>query len=65
MPKLPSITKLHVEALIAPDLECAVDDADLGQRLARNGYGYRDIGKRRVLVTLPHGVELMDLPTFH
>ena len=48
--------------LIAPDLACAVDDADLQRRLARNGYGFRDVATRRVLVTLPHGVEIMDLP---
>ena len=55
-------TQYDIQALIAPDLRAARDDADLAARLARNGYGFRDAPGRRVLVTLPHGLELMDLP---
>ena len=61
-PKVTQMTQYDVRNLIAPDLACAVDDADLQRRLARNGYGFRDVATRRVLVTLPHGVEIMDLP---
>ena len=52
----------HVRRLIEPDLKCAVDDADLTRRLALNGYGFRDSASGRKLVTLPHGVEILDLP---
>ncbi len=47
--------------LIEPDLRCATDDKDLSRRLARNGYGFRDTTRGRVLVTLPHGVEILPL----
>ncbi len=57
-----SLTRLSVSRLIAQDLACAGSDADLRRRLARHGYGFADMPRRRVLVTLPHGVEVMDLP---
>ncbi len=60
--KISTLTQHHVRSLIEPDLKCATDDNDLRQRLAMNGYGFRDHADRRVLVTLPHGVEVLDLP---
>jgi GT2 family glycosyltransferase len=48
--------------LIHEDVTCACDDADLRRRLARNGYGFRDTAKGRMLVTLPHQVEVCPLP---
>ena len=50
-----------VRDLIETDLRCATDDQDLSNRLARNGYGFRDTSKGRVLVTLPHGVEILPI----
>lgn len=48
--------------LIREDVSGACDDADLRRRLARNGYGFRDTDRGRVLVTLPHQVEVCPLP---
>ncbi|MEC3861665.1 hypothetical protein VK792_10245 [Mesobacterium sp. TK19101] len=62
LPKIDALTRTRVHDLIATDLQCAVDDADLRRRLAMNGYGFRDDADRRVLVTLPHMVEILDLP---
>jgi hypothetical protein len=53
---------LHVQALIRQDLALARDDDDLARRLARHGYAFQDTRGGRKLVTLPHGVEVMDLP---
>lgn len=47
--------------LIDPDLRAARDDGDLRRRLANLGYDFCDHGPRRVLVTLPHGVPVMEL----
>lgn len=47
--------------LIHEDVAAAVDDADLRRRLARNGYGFRDSEQGRMLVTLPHQVEVCPL----
>ena len=47
--------------LIDPDLRAARDDRDLRRRLAHLGYDFCDHGPRRVLVTLPHGVPVMEL----
>ncbi len=51
-----------VQALVAPELAAAESETDLSQRLERLGYGVRRSAQGRKLVTLPHGVELMDLP---
>lgn len=59
--RVSSYIQTHVRSLIEPDLRSARDDQDLKCRLARNGYGFRDTTKGRVLVTLPHGVEVMTL----
>ncbi|SPF80461.1 hypothetical protein [Pseudoprimorskyibacter insulae] len=56
------ITQLQVQRLIESDLRCATDDFDLSRRLAHKGFGYRDTTRGRMLVTLPHGVEVMNLP---
>ncbi len=48
--------------LIQDDVAAAVDFADLRRRLARNGYGFRDTAAGRMLVTLPHQVEVCPLP---
>lgn len=58
------LTELNVRKLIDQDLRKAQDDADLRRRLANKGYGFRDTRKGRMLITLPHGVELMNLPRF-
>ncbi|HAV09578.1 MAG TPA: hypothetical protein DEF12_14285 [Rhodobacteraceae bacterium] len=47
--------------LIRDDIACATDDRDLQTRLARNGYGFRDTAQGRMLVTLPHQVEVCQL----
>ena len=59
------LTRAHVMTLIAPDLASARDDYDLSRRLAFHGYDFRDSPYKRVLVTLPHGVEVLDLPRSH
>ena len=54
-------TRSDIYALIVRDLHRATDDRDLARRLARHGLGYRDTNGGRKLVTLPHGIEVMDL----
>ena len=55
--------------LLDADLRAARDDGDLRRRLAHLGYDFCDHGPRRVLVTLPHGVPVMELgqaaPSLH
>ena len=48
-------------SLIDEDLHCASDDADLRRRLARNGYGFRDTDHGRMLITLPHRVDVCQI----
>lgn len=55
------ITQMRVRRLIEQDLRSATDDRDLSRRLAQKGYDYRDTTRGRLLVTLPHGVEVMPL----
>lgn len=51
----------EILTLIREDISCAIDDADLRIRLARNGYGFRETKEGRMLVTLPHQVEVCPL----
>ena len=44
--------------LLREDIRSAVDDADLTRRLSQNGFGFRDTKLGRILVTLPHMVEV-------
>ena len=53
--------KTQIRSLIARDLTLARNDSDLRQRLATNGYGFRDTKQGRILITLPHGVEILRL----
>lgn len=52
----------QIMAFVAPELRRASSDLDLSERLARMGYGFRDTSRGRVLTTLPHGVEIAQLP---
>lgn len=60
--RIDPVTKAQVRSLIDRDLRCATDPQDLKARLARLGYGIRATEGAAKLVTLPHGLEVMDLP---
>lgn len=56
-----TVLTAEIHDLIREDVAGACDDADLRCRLARNGYGFRDTLRGRMLVTLPHQVEVCPL----
>ena len=60
--RIDACAEASLRALVAPEIAKAHDDSELERRLARMGYGLRRTGAGRKLVTLPHGVELIDLP---
>ncbi len=47
--------------LVKGDITIAENDDDLRNRLAVNGYGFSDTKTGRILVTIPHHVELFPL----
>lgn len=59
---LSALVQDSVRQLIDADLRQARNDRDLRQRLASLGYDFCDHGSRRMLVTVPHGVPVMELP---
>ncbi|WP_134643103.1 hypothetical protein [Pseudaestuariivita atlantica] len=52
----------QVFSLVAREVRRASSESDLKKRLASKGYGIRKSPQGRVLVTMPHGVELGLLP---
>lgn len=59
--KLDIIAQHSILQLVMGDISTAQNDNDLRDRLAVNGYGFRDTNLGRILVTIPHNVELFPL----
>lgn len=56
------LTIARVLAFVKPILQSATSEDELKRRLAKQGFGFRDTIKGRMLTTMPHGVEITRLP---
>lgn len=58
-----ALTVAHVLDFVAREIRNVRSKEELGQHLAKFGYGFRDTRNGRMLTTAPQGVEIAPMPS--